>query len=105
MTHQTLELRTADGVCPAHVCHPDGDGPWPGVLMFMDGIGMRPALVHMAERLAGTGAWVLLPDLFYRAGAYEAADAKKLVSDPAVRAAWFQKMMPAAGVEKTMRDT
>lgn len=77
-----LELRTDDGLCPAHVFHPAGAGPWPGVLLYMDGVGMRPTLVAMAERLAAGGYYVLMPDLFYRAGAYEPIDPKKLIGDP-----------------------
>ena len=39
-------------------------GPWPAVLFFMDGPGIRPALFEMAERLVGHGYYVVLPDLF-----------------------------------------
>lgn len=28
----TIDLTTEDGVCPAHVFHPPGGGPWPAVL-------------------------------------------------------------------------
>ena len=34
--------------------------------MFMDGIGMRPALLDIAARIASAGYYVLLPNLFYR---------------------------------------
>jgi len=37
-----IDLRTEDGVCPAHV----SSGAGPGVLLFMDGSGMRPAERH-----------------------------------------------------------
>lgn len=36
----------------------------------MDAGGIRPALLDMARRLAGTGYIVLLPDLFFRYGPY-----------------------------------
>jgi carboxymethylenebutenolidase len=103
--HDQLTLETGDGACPAHVFHPDGDGPWPGVLFYMDGIGIRAALFAMGERLARAGYYVLLPDVFYRAGAYVAPDPKALFSDPAVRAAWFQKVSAHASPDKIMRDT
>ena len=100
-----LELRTDDGLCPAHVFHPAGAGPWPGVLLYMDGVGMRPTLVAMAERLAAGGYYVLMPDLFYRAGAYEPIDPKKLFADPAVRADWQKRMIQACSPALVMRDT
>ncbi len=102
-----IEIDTDDGRCPAHVFRPSdvGDGPWPAVLMYMDGIGMRPALCDMARRLAGMGYYVLLPDVFYRAGAYTAPDPTALFGDPAVRAEHFKKFMAAASVDMVMRDT
>ena len=49
MPHSTLTLDTADGRCPVHAYHPDGDGPWPAAIVYMDGIGMRPAIMEIAE--------------------------------------------------------
>ena len=49
---------------------PDRGGPWPAVILYMDAGGIRPAMVDMAQRLAGAGYVVLLPDLFYRYGPY-----------------------------------
>jgi carboxymethylenebutenolidase len=57
---------------------PVGTGPWRGVLFFMDGIGIRPALFEMGEKLASAGYYVLLPELFYRGGPYEPMDANKV---------------------------
>jgi carboxymethylenebutenolidase len=71
----------------------------------MDGIGMRPALFPMGERLAAAGYYVLLPDVFYRAGAYTAPDPTQLFGDPATRAAWFTKIREHAQPEMIMRDT
>ena len=51
----------------------------------MDAFGPRPALDEMAERLAAAGYVVLLPDLFYRAGAYGPFDAKTAFNDEAKR--------------------
>lgn len=70
-----IEISTRDGVCPAYVYRPPGSGPWPGVLVYMDGPGIRPAVLELGERLATYGYFVLLPDLFYRAVASVAAAA------------------------------
>jgi carboxymethylenebutenolidase len=76
MPHEQVSISTADGSCPAYVLTPGGQGPWPAVIVYMDALGMRPAIVGIAERLAGNGYVVLLPDLFYRFGGYEAMDPK-----------------------------
>ena len=74
MSHQEVTIRTQDGECPAQVFTPWGTGPWPAVIFYMDGLGIRPTLAQMAQRLADQGYLVLLPDLFYRAGRYEPMD-------------------------------
>jgi carboxymethylenebutenolidase len=101
----TIDLTTEDGVCPAHVFHPPGAGPWPAVLFFMDGIGIRPALFEMGERLAAHGYYVILPDLYYRSGPYEPLDAKRIFGDPEMRQMLFQKFMGKLGQANAMRDT
>jgi carboxymethylenebutenolidase len=80
-----IAIATRDGTCPSYVFHPSGTGPWPGVLVFMDGVGIRPAMLELGERLAAHGYFVLLPDLFYRSGPYEPMDPKVLFSDPDFR--------------------
>jgi carboxymethylenebutenolidase len=71
MPHEQITIRTADGDCPVHVLTPTGEGPWPAVIVYMDALGMRSALVGVAQRLADNGYLAILPDLFYRSGAYQ----------------------------------
>lgn len=70
MSHEQISVHTRDGECPTHVFTPAGAGPWPAAIFYMDGLGIRPTLFTMAQRLADAGYVVLLPDLFYRAGPY-----------------------------------
>jgi len=105
MSGTEIDIATEDGTCRASVFRPTGKGPWPGVLFFMDGIGYRPALFDIAERIAEHGYVVLLPDLFYRAGAYEPPDPKRLFTDPALRAEWHAKLFSTVSQDKIMRDT
>jgi len=71
MSQETTSVRTRDGDCPLHVFTPgSGKGPWPAAIFYMDGLGIRPTLFAMAQRLADAGYVVALPDLFYRAGPY-----------------------------------
>jgi carboxymethylenebutenolidase len=78
MPHEQVTIRTRDGECHAHVLTPEGHGPWPAVILYMDALAMRQTLIDMAARLAGHGYVVLLPDLFYRFGPYEAFDPKEV---------------------------
>jgi carboxymethylenebutenolidase len=100
-----ISIPAADGACPAFTVEPaSGSGPWPAVLMFIDGIGMRPALYPIAQRIADAGYFVLMPDVFYRAGAYTSPDPKALFSDPEVGKAWFTKVGGIARPATVMTD-
>lgn len=81
MPSHEIAIRTPDGECPATLAKPAGKGPWPGVIMFMDGIGYRPALTVFAQRIADHGYAVLMPDTFYRHRPYPLIDFSKPVSD------------------------
>jgi carboxymethylenebutenolidase len=96
----TISIKTDDGVCPAYEF-----GTGPSVLFFIDGIGMRPAMHELGERLGAAGYRVVMPDVFYRAGAYTAPEPAKLFTDPDVRAAWFKRVGAIATPELVMRDT
>jgi carboxymethylenebutenolidase len=104
MTHDTLDLETPDGSCPVHVYRPDGDGPWPAVVVFMDGIGMRPAIMDIAARLASSGYLVALPDLFWRTG-YTGEEGRRLFATPEGIAEWKERVLPHAAPVQVMRDT
>lgn len=100
-----IEISTKDGACPGYVFRPTGNGPWPGVLAYMDGIGIRPAMLEVAERLATHGYVVLMPDLFWRAGPYAPMNAKTVFSDPEQRKTLFEKFFAVATQAQVMRDT
>lgn len=101
-----VKIQTGDGTCPAYEFRPEGGGgPWPGVLFYMDGIGIRPAMFEIGERLAQAGYFALLPDLYWRAGAYEPMDAKTVFRDPESRKVLMSKFMSTATVANVMKDT
>jgi carboxymethylenebutenolidase len=80
MNAKTIDIKTKDGVAPCHFFGSPQKGDRPAVIFYMDGIGIRPALCDMAERLASHGCHVLLPNLYYRSGPakpFEAATAFK----------------------------
>ena len=66
-----VEVRTPDGAAEAWLSRPedvDEGAPLPGVLLFMDAIGLRPRIIEMADRIASWGYVVLAPNVFYRSG-------------------------------------
>ena len=82
-----IVIETRDGTCDAAFVHP-ATGRHPGVLLWPDAFGLRPAMRDMARRLAGDGFAVLVPNPFYRlakAPLYDTA-ANVNFGDPATRA-------------------
>jgi carboxymethylenebutenolidase len=68
MIEATLDIATSDGAMETFVCHPERGGPHPAVFFLMDAPGIREELRDMTRRLASVGYYVLLPNLYYRAG-------------------------------------
>lgn len=86
MTEPTkLDVKTRDGVAPAWLHRPEGDASSRGVVLIPDAGNVRPATQAMAARLAKLGYTVLLPNIFYRAGAYAPFDTMTVFSDPKER--------------------
>ena len=85
MTQRTVEIGTTDGTCPAALSIPDGDGPWPAVLLFADAGGMRDTMREMGERLSAFGYVVLVPDFYYREGPYDSVDMRTAWTEEATR--------------------
>jgi carboxymethylenebutenolidase len=104
MARTSVDIRTADGVCPTSVFVPNEKAEWPAVIFYMDGPGIRPVLFEMGERLASHGYVVLLPDLFYRAGPYAPVDVNTLFRDPAKRAA-HGRLFTSTSNDKAASDT
>ena len=102
---QKIEITTPDGICTSYVYRPAGHGPWPAVLVFMDGIGIRPAMLEVGERLATYGYFVLLPDLFFRSGPYAPMDPHSVLSDPEKRKVLMEKYFGPASPPNVMSDT
>jgi len=60
-----LEVKTPDGTCDAFFFHPT-TGSHPGVLIWPDSNGLRPAFREIGKRLAAEGYSVLAPNHLYR---------------------------------------
>jgi len=100
-----IEIETQDGTAKAAFVPPASPGgARAGVILYMDAFGPRASLYEMAERLAGSGYAVLVPDLFYRYGAYGPFDAKTAFANE-VTGPQIRKMLAETTQEMTIRDS
>ncbi|MFT5211308.1 MAG: carboxymethylenebutenolidase [Flavobacterium sp.] len=66
MQDQHIDIITPNGTMNTFITCPEENGPFPIVLFLMDAPGKREELHDMARRLATTGYYVMLPNLYYR---------------------------------------
>jgi carboxymethylenebutenolidase len=95
-----VELPTDDGRMGCFIVHPDRGGPFPVVLFYMDAPGIREELRDMARRLATTGCYVMLPNLYYRSDVEELGT---LATDSDL--ARMRALMRSIDIPEVMRDT
>jgi carboxymethylenebutenolidase len=65
VTESEVTVKTPDGTCDCYFVHP-ASGTAPGVLVWPDIFGLRPAFRQMGKRLAESGYSVLVVNPFYR---------------------------------------
>jgi carboxymethylenebutenolidase len=65
LVEEDVEIKMPDGVCDAAFIHP-ATGSHPGVLIWTDAFGLRPAFRDFGRRVAADGYSVLVPNPFYR---------------------------------------
>ncbi len=82
-----VSITTPDGTADCYFVHP-ASGTAPGVLMWPDIFGLRPAFRNMGKRLAEAGYSVLVVNPFYRV--------KKAPTAEAGTATPIQQLMPLA---------
>jgi len=79
-----VDIPTRDGVSKGTLHVPDGDGPWPGVLLVPDIFNTRAVFLSMGDHLASLGYVTLVPDVFYRE-TYAPFDRKTAFTDEGER--------------------
>ena len=61
----TIDLATGSGsTTPAYLATPDGDGPFPGIVLIHDITGLRPDTKRHCLKFAEAGYTAIAPDLF-----------------------------------------
>src|SRR5437762_623266 len=97
VTDGDVTITTPDGSCDSYFVHP-ASGTAPGVLLWPDIFGRRPAMRQMGKRLAESGYAVLVVNPFYRV--------KKAPTAEAGAATPIPQLMPLAqGLTATTQMT
>src|ERR1700710_1628377 len=103
MLERTIDIPTKHGATTTFIVHPERAGPHPVLFFYMDAPAIREELRDMARRFASAGYYVVLPNLYYRAGVLELGP---LSTDP--NAPVRQRMMALMGelsIPLIMEDT
>jgi carboxymethylenebutenolidase len=84
VTESDVNVTTPDGAADCYFAHP-ARGTAPGVLVWPDIFGLRPAFRQMGKRLAESGYSVLVVNPFYRVKKAPTADAGAATPIPQLR--------------------
>ncbi len=84
-----LDIATPDGTAEAYLT-----GSGPGVLLFIDAIGLRPQIEEMSDRIAGWGYTVLAPNTLYRSGTAAETSPTGDLREPGAREEFFEQVGP-----------
>jgi len=97
-----VQIKTPDGTCDAYFVHP-AKGKFPGVLIWPDIFGLRPAFKDMATRLAESGYSVLVINPFYRIQKAPTAPEHPDFNDPPTRDS-LMKLMQSLTPDTAVTD-
>ncbi|WP_140984629.1 dienelactone hydrolase family protein [Asticcacaulis tiandongensis] len=103
ITDTRFNITSADGQIDAEAFHPEGNGPFPAVILFTDIRGSRPVYSRLAQKISALGLYVLVPHVYYRAGPAPVIDPALPVQDESVRAQ-RQALRAALTPETLSRD-
>jgi carboxymethylenebutenolidase len=68
MHERFIDIKTAEGAMETFVTHPEENGPFPAVIIYMDIWGVREELYDIARRVGTVGYYCMVPDFYYRNG-------------------------------------
>lgn len=103
LTEREIRLETGDGLMTVFTAHPDGPGPFPVALLYMDGVGYREQIRANARRFAAGGYYCVAPDLFYRSGEQLSFDFSRMGDE-----SYRRQLMDVVGAvtpQRAMNDT
>jgi carboxymethylenebutenolidase len=79
------------GSIPGYLAKPEGNGPWPGLIVIQEWWGLDQQTKNIADRFAGAGYLAFAPDLYH-------GEVARLGDNPAATAL-VQKYSPGAPVD------
>ena len=88
VTETDVDVKTPDGVADSYFVHPS-TGQHPGVIIWPDILGLRPAFRMMGKRLAESGYSVLVVNPFYRGKRAPVVKPGASFADPEVKQTVF----------------
>ncbi|HEX4196390.1 MAG TPA: dienelactone hydrolase family protein [Caulobacteraceae bacterium] len=100
MIERQLDIETPHGATTTFIVHPERDGPHPVIFFFMDAPAIREELRDMARRFGTGGYYVILPNLYYRAGVMEIGP----LGEASVRER-IMELMNGLTIDMVMSDT
>lgn len=71
---EDVTFTSGEGVIQAYLAKPQGDGPWPGIIVIHEAFGLVEHIRDVARRFAQLGYVALAPNLYSRVGAPNLAD-------------------------------
>jgi carboxymethylenebutenolidase len=90
-----IDIPVPGGTAEAWLSRPADDSrDRPGVLMFIDAIGLRPRIFEMADRIATWGYVVLAPNLFWRLGTADELAPQEDLRQAGARERFFEGVGP-----------
>jgi carboxymethylenebutenolidase len=81
METKMMEFSGNGDMVPGYLAKPDGDGPFPAVVVIQEWWGLNAHIKDVTERFAREGFAALAPDLYRGAVALEPDDARKLAME------------------------
>ncbi len=91
-----IRIATPAGSMRTFIAHPDGDGPFPVGVIYMDAPGYRDALRDIARRYAAAGYFVVAPDMYHAMGDDITIDLAKIVEQGGINGEEGQRLMGLA---------
>src|SRR6516225_6474530 len=103
MIDRQVDIETRDGKTTTFITRPERGGPFPVIIFYMDAPAIREELRDMARRLGTSGYYVMLPNMYYRAGVMEIGPINPDPESPE-RKRMFQ-LMSSIDIPMIMEDT
>ena len=103
MIDHQVDIETKHGKTTTFITHPERGGPFPVIIFYMDAPAIREELRDMARRLGTSGYYVMLPNMYYRAGVMELGPINPDPNSPE-RKRMFE-LMSSLSIPLVMEDT